>query len=214
MFQSENAFRTLRGTILTRIVALSSRPVLPGVHPILNMPELAVSIRVLRALADLAVPLQAVAHRPQHPPHRGRIHRVPLRPQFGGQAVRALVVQRNGPSVNPELLVRSDTPERPLNPGWFFAWALRPPPLFRCRLGVNVARSSSSFRPLRIVRSAIPVTATAAAIPPRPQARASTAAQRRRPRSSRSSNSSAYLPDKTAIVAASPHADIRPPDAR
>jgi hypothetical protein len=72
------------------------------------------------------------------------------------------------------------------NPDCSSSRDFRPPPGRRWRSAGSGLRSLSSLIPLRIVRSEIPVATAIAAIPPLPREIASLAAQRRRPRSSKS----------------------------
>jgi hypothetical protein len=68
---------------------------------------------------------------------------------------------------------------------------LRPPPGRRTRSASSRAAVASSFKPRPIVLTAMPVARDTAAIPPYPAARASVAANSRRPRSSRCGKSKA-----------------------
>ena len=45
-------------------------PPLAGIHPLRDVAKLAISIWMLNAFPRLAIALQAVFHRHQHPPHR------------------------------------------------------------------------------------------------------------------------------------------------
>ncbi len=77
------------------------------------------------------------------------------------------------------------------SPGSCSTSVLRPPPSRRTQPPTSGSPSSSSRRPRPIVLGAIPVARHAAAIPPWPAARASLAANSRRPRSSRWGNNNA-----------------------
>src|SRR3990172_3336971 len=97
-----------------------------------------------------------------------------------------LHVHFNGDIGSPRV-VGSTSPSNAFNTlGSLSLTVLRPPPIRLCRPSGGASPSRNSRIPFRIVRSEIPVAMATAAIPPRPNDSASTADQRRRPRSLRS----------------------------
>ena len=84
------------------------------------------------------------------------------------------------------------------SPGWDSVAGLLPPPCRRTRVLHITAPDRRSDRPRPMVLRAIPVACVTAAMPPRPAARASLAANRRRPLSSRIGSRAA----KRALMAA------------
>ena len=150
------------------------------------MLKLGIPIRVLGTLASLAVRLKAETGRFQQLSHLRVTHPKAIRLQrtrqgssaLAGPSQRGLGAPRESGSTS---LSRAAT-----NPGCSSVRDFRPLPCRRWRSGRSGLGSLSSLIPLRIVRSEIPVAAATAVIPPLPRESASLAAQRRRPRSSRS----------------------------
>jgi len=102
-------------------------------------------------------------------------------------------VYRSGFVGSPRVAGLTSCSSAVINCGCLSWLRFRPPPGRRCRSASSCDEECSSRIPVRMVRSEIPVASATAAMPPRPSERASAAAQRRRPRSSRSATKAMYF---------------------
>ena len=172
---------------------------LKSLHTPVDIPELRVPVRVLIALERFAVGLQTVARIVEHPVHRALADLMAGRPKLLRQmrGTAACPAQWTG-----RVAARTDLPlksgQKPCAVSGFL-----PPPGLRNRSGSSSGNRSSSLIPAWMVVLDIPVASATRAMPPRPIARASTAAQRRRVRSSSKGLSATNLACTTCVTACS-----------
>src|SRR5487761_38310 len=167
-----------------RLLTFLKRP-----HLAVDGLELSIAIRVRRALARLAVGLQAVAALLQQPCDRAITDGMILSRQLLGQLGRALQVQRKGDMGSPRVAGSINRSSAASKPGSVWISVRRPPPGDRTRAAATtrlLAESSNSVSPAMIVGRDKPVARAASEIPPQPASRASAAAHCLRLRSSNS----------------------------
>jgi hypothetical protein len=163
---------------------------LQGLGPAVDVLELRLPIRVRAALHGLAVGLETLAQVMEQAVDRPLTHRMPLRLEGRGQRGGTLACppqERHRVATGHRIDQVSKARTR------YRAWVCRgwrPPPGRRtCATGACGAAGetgwASSCQPARMVARDSPGASATWLIPPRPMARASTAAQRRRARSSK-----------------------------
>ena len=156
-----------------------------GAGLLVDVPELAVPVRVLLPLDRLGVGLQAEPLRAEQ-----LVHRVRATPGVPGGAsspasVRTdLPVHRSGDSGSPRSSGLTSASSAGTSPGSVWGSGLRPPPGRRARPSGSCP-DSSSRAPSDTVPSRTPAAAATSRIPPWPSARASAPSSSRRCRSSR-----------------------------
>lgn len=114
-----------------------------------------------------------------------------------------LLTQRSGASGSPRIEGSTKSFNASKSPGCVSVAGLLPPPGLRTRAPNDAQPRPKSIKPRPIVLRAIPVATDTAAIPPRPAARASPAAKRRRSRSVRK-GSRASKRDLMAVISTIP----------
>ena len=163
-------------------------------HPVVEVAELGVAIRVLGTLELLGGRLQAVAGLVQQPPHRQSLAAWPCPASVADSCRVDLIVQRSGDSGSPRVSGSTRRSNAAPSAGFTVSARLRPAPARRIR-PESVAPLSSSSTPRVTVERAAPVARATNVIPPCPASRASTAIHSRRCRSSSTGASNANLRD-------------------
>src|SRR3954452_10758725 len=156
---------------------------LERLHRRIAVLELRVAVGMLGALTGLAVALQAEPELGQQPANQLLPGGEALPSQRRGEMRWLLLTQRSEASGSPRIEDCTRPSSEASSRGCVSVAGLLPPPLRRTRPAVGVVPSRSSARPRPIVLRAIPLARETAAMPPRPAACASLAANSRRVRS-------------------------------
>ena len=154
-------------------------------RPRVDVSELGIAVGMVRPFEGLAVGLEAVAHLTQQLRTELKLMRWPSSCKPPAKLRKLLAVHSKGLSGSPRVAGSTKARKSSSKLGSVSVSGLRPAPGRRTRPtgGPSVAPQSSA-KPRPIVLRAIPVIWATAWMPPKPAARASAAANRRRPRSS------------------------------